>query len=155
MRTALDTNIVSPVWSGAPTAGTIVAQLSKVRAEGALVVSAPVFVELSAVPGLNVQLVRKALAHGALHGQHELIADFLCGTPRRVVLLKDDLGYAVAVAQIDEDLVVIGPIGVDPAVDLKLRAELGLCRIHGISSSFPVVFRPSRSRCARCASASG
>jgi predicted nucleic acid-binding protein len=66
MRTALDTNIVSPVWSGAPTAATIAAQLSRVRAEGALVVSAPVFVELSAVPGLNVQLVRKALAEMAV-----------------------------------------------------------------------------------------
>jgi predicted nucleic acid-binding protein len=62
MRTALDTNIVSPVWSGAPTAGAMVARLSKVRAEGALVVSAPVFVELSAVPGLTVPQVRKALA---------------------------------------------------------------------------------------------
>ena len=66
MRTALDTNIVSPVWSHAPTAATIVAQLSKVRAEGALVVSAPVFVELSSVPGLNVQLVRRALAEMAI-----------------------------------------------------------------------------------------
>ena len=66
MRTALDTNIVSSVWSDAPAAATIVAQLSEVRAEGALVVSAPVFVELSAVPGLNVQLVRKALAEMAI-----------------------------------------------------------------------------------------
>jgi predicted nucleic acid-binding protein len=62
MRTALDTNIVSPIWAGAPTAATIIAQLSSVRAEGALVVSGPVFVELSAVPGLNVQVVRKALS---------------------------------------------------------------------------------------------
>lgn len=61
MRTALDTNIVSPVWAGAPAAGEIVAQLLKARAEGALVVSAPVFVELTAVPGLSVQSVRKAL----------------------------------------------------------------------------------------------
>ena len=61
MRTALDTNVVSPIWSGEPAAVTIVAQLLRARAEGALVVSAPVFVELSAVPGLNVQLVRKAL----------------------------------------------------------------------------------------------
>jgi len=62
MRTALDTNIVSPIWSAAPTAMAMVARLSKVRAEGALVVSAPVFVELSAVPRLSVPLVRKALA---------------------------------------------------------------------------------------------
>jgi|ERR1700686_2838866 len=66
MRTALDTNIVSPVWSGAPAATTMVAQLSKARAEGALMISAPVFVELLAVPGLNVQLVRKALAEMAI-----------------------------------------------------------------------------------------
>jgi len=66
MRTALDTNVVSPVWSGAPTAAELVAELSKVRAEGALVVSAPVFVELSAVPGLNLQLVRKALVEMAI-----------------------------------------------------------------------------------------
>jgi predicted nucleic acid-binding protein len=66
MRTALDTNIVSPIWSGAPAAATIVAQLLRVRAEGALVVSAPVFVELSAVPGLNVQVVRKALGEMAI-----------------------------------------------------------------------------------------
>jgi|SRR5271168_2838581 len=62
MRTALDTNILSPVWSAAPSAGTIAAQLARVRAQGALVICAPVFVELSAVPGLNVPIVRKALA---------------------------------------------------------------------------------------------
>jgi predicted nucleic acid-binding protein len=70
MRTALDTNILSPVWSGALAAAAIAAQLSRVRAEGALVVSAPVFVELSAVPGLNVQLVRKAL------GEMSIAIDF-------------------------------------------------------------------------------
>ncbi len=62
MRTALDTNIVSPMWSRAPSASIIADQLSRVRAEGALVVCAPVFVELSAVPSLNAQLVRKALS---------------------------------------------------------------------------------------------
>jgi predicted nucleic acid-binding protein len=66
MRTALDTNILSPLWSGALAAATIAAQLSKARAEGALVVSAPVFVELAAVPSLNVQTVRKALAETAI-----------------------------------------------------------------------------------------
>jgi len=62
MRTALDTNILSPVWSGEPSAATIAAQLSKARAQGALVVSAPVFVELSAIPAVNVQLVKTLLA---------------------------------------------------------------------------------------------
>lgn len=62
MRTALDTNIVSPVWLALPAAGAIAAALAKLRGEGALVISAPVFVELSAVPGLTPQMVRKALA---------------------------------------------------------------------------------------------
>jgi predicted nucleic acid-binding protein len=75
MRTALDTNILSPLWSGAPAAATIAAQLSKVRAEGALVVSAPVFVELSAIPSLNVQTVRKALAETAIAIDFDLEED--------------------------------------------------------------------------------
>jgi predicted nucleic acid-binding protein len=66
MRTALDTNILSPIWSAAPSAETLAAQLSKVCAQGALVISAPVFVELSAVPGLNVQAVRKVLAETSI-----------------------------------------------------------------------------------------
>jgi predicted nucleic acid-binding protein len=75
MRTALDTNILSPIWSAAPTAATIAAQLSRVRAEGALVISGPVFVELSAVPGLNVQTVRKALAETAIAIDFDLEED--------------------------------------------------------------------------------
>jgi predicted nucleic acid-binding protein len=66
MRTALDTNILSPIWSAAPAAATIAGQLSRVRAEGALVISAPVFVELSAVPGLNVKTVRQVLAETSI-----------------------------------------------------------------------------------------
>jgi predicted nucleic acid-binding protein len=61
MRTALDTNILSLFWSGGPLAVTIAAQLSRVRAEGALVISAPVFVELSAIPTGDAQRVEKLL----------------------------------------------------------------------------------------------
>jgi predicted nucleic acid-binding protein len=61
VRTALDTNILSPVWLAVPTAGAITTALANVRSEGALVISAPVFVELSAVPGLTAQMVRNAL----------------------------------------------------------------------------------------------
>jgi predicted nucleic acid-binding protein len=72
MRTALDTNILSAVWSGEPSAAAITAQLSKARAHGALVVSAPVFVELSATPAVmsavhvSAQLVGKLLAEMAI-----------------------------------------------------------------------------------------
>jgi predicted nucleic acid-binding protein len=68
MRTALDTNILSAVWSGEPSAAAIAAQLSKARAQGALVVSAPVYVELAAIPVVNVsvQLVEKLLGEMAI-----------------------------------------------------------------------------------------
>jgi predicted nucleic acid-binding protein len=73
MRTALDTNILSSVWSGAPSAATIAAQLSKARAQGALVVSAPVFAELSAIPAVNSQIVEKLL------GEMSVAIDFDLG----------------------------------------------------------------------------
>ncbi len=62
MRTALDTNILSLLWSGEPSATTIAAKLSKAHSQGALVVSAPVFVELAAMPTVNVQRVEELLA---------------------------------------------------------------------------------------------
>jgi predicted nucleic acid-binding protein len=61
MRTALDTNVLSLFWSGGPLAATIAVYLSQARAEGALVVSAPVFLEISAIPTGNVQRVQKLL----------------------------------------------------------------------------------------------
>ena len=61
MRTALDTNILSLFWSREPSATSIAAQLSKARTEGALVVSAPVFVELSAIPTGDVQRIESLL----------------------------------------------------------------------------------------------
>jgi predicted nucleic acid-binding protein len=61
MRTALDTNILSLFWSGGPLAATIAVYLSQAHSEGALVVSAPVFVEISAIPTGNVQRVQKLL----------------------------------------------------------------------------------------------
>jgi predicted nucleic acid-binding protein len=75
MRTALDTNILSPIWSGSASAATVAAELSRVRAEGALVICAPVFVELSGVPRLNVQMVRKILAETAVAIDFELKED--------------------------------------------------------------------------------
>jgi predicted nucleic acid-binding protein len=75
MRTAVDTNILSPIWSAAPSAATIATELSRVREEGALVICAPVFVELSAVPGLNVQVVRRTLAETSIAIDFDLEED--------------------------------------------------------------------------------
>jgi predicted nucleic acid-binding protein len=73
MRTALDTNILSSVWSGAPSAAMIATQLSKARAQGALVVSAPVFAELSAIPAVHSQFAEKLL------GEMSVAIDFDLG----------------------------------------------------------------------------
>jgi predicted nucleic acid-binding protein len=77
MRTALDTNILSAVWSGEPSAAAIAGQLSKARAQGALVVSAPVLVELAAIPVVNVsvQLVVKLLGEMAITVDFDLEED--------------------------------------------------------------------------------
>lgn len=61
MRTALDTNILSPLWSGEPSAVGIPAQLERIRSEGALAVCGPVFVELAAHPSVDAHVVEKFL----------------------------------------------------------------------------------------------
>jgi hypothetical protein len=62
MRTALDTNLLSLLWSAHPDAAAITTRLAQVRGEGGLVVSSPVFVELSAHPKINAQFVETFLA---------------------------------------------------------------------------------------------
>jgi predicted nucleic acid-binding protein len=73
MRTALDTNVLSLFWSGEASAAEIAAQLSEARAEGGLVVGAPVFVELSAIPTGSAQRVEKLL------GEMNISIDFDLG----------------------------------------------------------------------------
>ncbi len=51
MRTAIDTNILSAVWSNEPAAASIVQLLGEARRNGALVLSPVVFSELHAYPG--------------------------------------------------------------------------------------------------------
>ena len=75
MRTALDTNILSLVLSGAPTSAMIVAELLRVRTQGALVISGPVFVELSAVPGINFERTEKALKESSIAVDFDLGED--------------------------------------------------------------------------------
>jgi len=75
MRTALDTNILSPVLSGAPAAATLVTELLRVRSEGALVISGPVFVELSAIPGINFEHTEKVLKETSIAVEFDLGED--------------------------------------------------------------------------------
>lgn len=75
MRTALDTNILSPILTAAPAAAMIVAELLRVRAEGALLISGPVFVELSAIPGINFEYAEKALKESGVAVDFDLGED--------------------------------------------------------------------------------
>jgi len=58
MRTAIDTNVFSAIWSGEPPAERIAAQLGEARMEGALVISPFVFAELLAYPRATEAFVR-------------------------------------------------------------------------------------------------
>jgi predicted nucleic acid-binding protein len=50
MRTAIDTNVLSALWSKEPAAPDIARNLAHAKSEGGLVVSAPVYAELLAYP---------------------------------------------------------------------------------------------------------
>jgi hypothetical protein len=51
MRTAIDTNVLSAIWSGEPSAERTTVNLGEAKREGALIISPFVFAELLAYPG--------------------------------------------------------------------------------------------------------
>lgn len=61
MRSAIDTNVISALWSGEPTAQRIVSVLEDARRVGGLVICAPVFAELHAYPGADRRFVERFL----------------------------------------------------------------------------------------------
>ena len=61
MRTAIDANVISAIWSGEPSAVRATAQLGEARMEGSLVISPVVFAELLAYPRAT-----EAYVHGFL-----------------------------------------------------------------------------------------
>lgn len=62
MKTALDSNILSALWSNEPSALQLETELQKARAHGAIVVCAPVYVELLAHPRASQAFVDQFLA---------------------------------------------------------------------------------------------
>src|ERR1700737_797922 len=62
MRTAVDTNIVSALWSAEPLAARMSMELAEAHAQGGLVVCAPVFAELLAHPKATQHFVEDFLA---------------------------------------------------------------------------------------------
>lgn len=62
MRTAIDTNILSALWSKEPLALGIARQLGNAKAEGGLVIGAPVYAELLAYPKATESFIEGFLA---------------------------------------------------------------------------------------------
>ena len=58
MRTAIDTNVISAIWTGESSVSSLLAKLDGARSEGALVISPFVFAELQAYPGVREEFVR-------------------------------------------------------------------------------------------------
>jgi predicted nucleic acid-binding protein len=61
MRTAIDSNIFSSIWSWEPTAEEVAEQLGKAKQEGALLIAPFVFAELHAHPKMTADSVRDFL----------------------------------------------------------------------------------------------
>jgi hypothetical protein len=61
MRTAIDTNVFSAIWTGESSVPELLSQLDEARREGALLISPFVFVELYAYPGMTDALIRRFL----------------------------------------------------------------------------------------------
>jgi predicted nucleic acid-binding protein len=57
MRTAIDTNVLSALWSGEPLASLVSEELSKVAAAGGVAICAVVYAELFAHPKATVDFV--------------------------------------------------------------------------------------------------
>jgi hypothetical protein len=71
MRTAIDTNVISALWSGEPASQGMAALLGRAKNEGGLVICAPVYVELLAYPKATRTFLEQFLA--ATH----IVTDFM------------------------------------------------------------------------------
>lgn len=61
MRTAIDTNVLSALWSREPLASQMATLLGQVKNEGGLVIGAPVYAELVAHPKATVGFIDEFL----------------------------------------------------------------------------------------------
>src|SRR6266849_10499954 len=72
MRTAIDTNVLSALWSKEPHASQVARILGDARTEGGLVVGAPVYAELLAYPKATESFVNSFLADTGIMVDFEL-----------------------------------------------------------------------------------
>jgi hypothetical protein len=71
MRTAIDTNVISALWSGEPASRGLAALLGDVKNRGGLVICGPVYVELLAYPKATRTFLEQFLA------TTHIVTDFL------------------------------------------------------------------------------
>ena len=72
MKTAVDSNVLSALWSNEPSALRIEEELQSARAQGSVVVCAPVYVELVAHPLVSLAFVDQFLAETAIRVEFSL-----------------------------------------------------------------------------------
>jgi len=83
MRTAIDSNIFSAIWTGEASVPKLLAQLEAARKEGALVISPFVFAELHAYPGATGAFVRGFIASTEVSVDYRLEERIWTETGRR------------------------------------------------------------------------
>ena len=72
MKTGVDTNIISALWSREAAASAIVKGLGKAQNEGGLVIAAPVYAELLAYPNITASFVDEFLVDTGITVDFEL-----------------------------------------------------------------------------------
>lgn len=72
MRTALDTNILSALWSREPLASQVSLRLADVYSAGGLVICGPVYIEIHAHPSVSEDFIDKFLRRTGIAVEFEL-----------------------------------------------------------------------------------
>lgn len=72
MRTALDSNILSALWSKEPLAGSIARQLGEAKGDGALLIAPVVYAELLAYPGATESFLKNFLVDTGVTAEFDL-----------------------------------------------------------------------------------
>lgn len=86
MRTAIDSNVLTALWSNESVASNAEQSLARAQAEGGLVVGAPVYAELLAHPRITESLLNAFLADTAIDVDFELGRDVWLDAGRRFAL---------------------------------------------------------------------
>jgi predicted nucleic acid-binding protein len=72
VRTAIDTNVISALWSEEPQCQSIVEALKSARIQGGLVIAAPVYAELLSHPHSTVRFLERFLDGGGIEVDFQL-----------------------------------------------------------------------------------